>query len=81
MGHAPKESDVNQPQGGDRRLIASIQRLERAARSQLDRLYEGTRRVGGGTLAAVDHRAVDRVRELMVQTRAASPDRRRPSPR
>jgi hypothetical protein len=62
-------------------LIASIQRLERAARSQLDRVYDGTRRVGSSTLVAVDRRAVDRVHELIALTRNAKRDRRRPSSR
>jgi hypothetical protein len=49
-------------------VIASIERLERAARPQLDRLYAGTRRLGGAGLGALDRRAVDRVHELIARS-------------
>jgi len=48
-----------------------MQRLERLARVQLDRLYEETRK-GASTVAAVDRRAVDRVHELMALTRSGA---------
>jgi hypothetical protein len=53
-------------------VIASIQRLERAARPQLVRQYEGTRRLGGATLGALDRRAVDRVHEMMAKSGSAA---------
>jgi len=55
-------------------VIASVQRLERAARSQFDRLYEGTRRSAAG-LVAIDRRAVDRVHEMIAFTRSEGRDR------
>ena len=57
-----------------------MQRLERVAQTQLERLYEGTRR-GGSTLVAVDRRAVERVHELMAFTRRRDRDARRKRPR
>lgn len=59
-------------------MIPRMQRLERLARVQLERLYEETRR-GAGTVVAVDRRAVDRVHELMALTRSgATRSRHRP---
>ena len=49
-------------------VIASIERLERAARPQLDRVYAGTRRLGGDRLGALDRHAVDRVHELIAKS-------------
>jgi hypothetical protein len=51
--------------GGGGNVIASIQRLERVARAQLGRLYDGTRQAGGDGLDGVDRRAVERVHELI----------------
>jgi hypothetical protein len=65
-------------------MITSMKRLERVARSQLDRLYEGTRRAAGAGLAA-DRRAVERVHELLAFSRSDDaeahprPTRRRPA--
>jgi len=61
-------------------VIPRMQRLERLARMQLERLYEETRR-GASTVVAVDRRAVDRVHELMALTRSGGGGRarRRPS--
>jgi len=57
-----------------------MQRLERVARIQLERVYEGTRR-GGSTLVAMDRRAVERVHEVMALTRSRERGLRRKPPR
>jgi hypothetical protein len=54
-----------------------MQRLERVARLQLERLYEETRRVGSSSLVAMDRRAVERVHELLALTRSRERDARR----
>jgi hypothetical protein len=61
-------------------MITSMKRLESVARSQLDRLYEGTRRAAGAGLAA-DRRAVERVHELLAFSRSGDSEAPRPTQR
>jgi hypothetical protein len=63
-------------------MITSMKRLERVARSQLDRVYEGTRRAGANL--AADRHVVERVHELLAFSRDGDrehprPTRRRPA--
>jgi hypothetical protein len=60
------------------KVIASIQRLERVARAQLGRLYDGGRRVGAAGLEELDRRAVERVHELIALPGAGHGNRSRP---
>jgi len=60
-----------------------MQRLERLARDQLERVYVETRRVSVDPVVAVERRAVDRVHKLLAVTRRpeSPPWRRRESSR